>query len=65
METILAPWREHVLSLFRIFTGLCILQFGTAKILKFPAAPMFKDVTLTTWPSGYAAFSNSFWARCL
>jgi putative oxidoreductase len=54
MENFMTPWRSQVLSLFRIVTGLCILQFGTAKILKFPAAPMFKDVTLTTWPSGYA-----------
>jgi putative oxidoreductase len=54
MENFLAPWRDQILSLLRIMTGLCILQFGTAKFLKFPAAPMFKDVTLTTWPSGYA-----------
>jgi putative oxidoreductase len=54
MENFLAPWRDQILSLLRIMTGLCILQFGTAKLLKFPAAPMFKDVTLTTWPSGYA-----------
>lgn len=54
MENFMTPWREQVLSLFRIVTGLCILQFGTAKILKFPAVPMFKDVTLTSWPAGYA-----------
>lgn len=54
MENFLAPWRSGILSLMRIATGLCILQFGTAKILKFPAVPMFAQVTPTSWPGGYA-----------
>ncbi|MBY0531828.1 MAG: DoxX family protein [Xanthobacteraceae bacterium] len=54
MEDFMKPWRAQLLSILRIVSALCILQFGTAKILKFPVVPMFKDVTLTTWPSGYA-----------
>lgn len=54
MENFMAPWRQQVLSLLRIMTGLCILQFGMAKILKFPAVPMFAGVTPTSWPGGYA-----------
>ncbi len=54
MENFMTPWRQQVLSLLRVVTGLCLLQFGMAKLLKFPAVPMFKDVTITTWPSGYA-----------
>jgi putative oxidoreductase len=34
------------LSLLRIMTGLLFLQYGMAKLLKFPAVPAFKDVTL-------------------
>ena len=54
MENFMTPWRQQVLSLLRIMTGLCILQFGTAKILKFPTVPMFAQVTPTSWPGGYA-----------
>lgn len=54
MESFMMPWRSQLLSLLRIVSALCILQFGTAKILKFPVVPMFKDVTLTSWPGGYA-----------
>src|SRR5262245_7347439 len=39
-------WRPCVLSVLRIMTGLLFLQYGLAKILKFPAVPAFKDVTL-------------------
>jgi len=54
METFLTPWRQQILSLLRVVTGLCILQFGTAKILKFPAIPGLANVTPTTWPAGIA-----------
>jgi putative oxidoreductase len=54
MENFMTPWRQQVLSLLRIVSGLCILQFGTAKILKFPAVPMFAKVEPFSWPSGYA-----------
>jgi putative oxidoreductase len=33
-----------VLSIFRIITGLLMLQFGVAKLLKFPDVPMFAKV---------------------
>jgi putative oxidoreductase len=33
-----------VLSIFRIMTGLLLFQFGVAKLLKFPAVPMFEKV---------------------
>jgi putative oxidoreductase len=41
-----ASWQPRALSVLRIMTGLLFLQYGTAKLLKFPAVPMFKDVTL-------------------
>jgi len=54
METFLKPWRPQILSLLRIVTGLCLLQFGTAKILKFPAVGMFAKVETGQWPLWYA-----------
>src|SRR5215510_1667109 len=44
-ETYLS-WQPRVLSLLRVMTGLLFLQYGMAKLLKFPAVPAFKDVTL-------------------
>jgi putative oxidoreductase len=37
-----------LLSILRIFTGLSLLQHGTAKILGFPATPMFSNVQITS-----------------
>jgi putative oxidoreductase len=54
MERFLAPFRPQLLSIFRIMSGLLILQFGTAKILKFPAVPTFAKVTVAQWPTWYA-----------
>ncbi len=54
MENFLAPYRPVLLSIFRIMTGLLILQFGTAKILGFPAVASFADVTIGQWPSWHA-----------
>lgn len=42
----LARWQPQILSILRIMSALLILQFGTAKILGFPAVPMFAGVTL-------------------
>jgi putative oxidoreductase len=42
----LARWQPQILSILRIMSALLILQFGTAKILGFPAVPMFQGVTL-------------------
>src|SRR5262249_55206950 len=36
-------WRPCVLSVLRIMPGLLFLQYGLAKLLKFPAVPAFKD----------------------
>lgn len=54
MENFMAPWRPQLLSVFRIVSALCILQFGVAKILKFPAVPMFAPITPLSWPGGIA-----------
>jgi len=54
MENFMTPWRQQILSLLRIATGLSILQFGTAKILKFPVVAPLANVTPTTWPVGIA-----------
>src|SRR4026208_2056023 len=42
----LTRWSPQALSILRIMAGLVILQFGTAKILGFPAVPMFANVQL-------------------
>ncbi|MGR3628592.1 MAG: DoxX family protein [Sulfitobacter sp.] len=38
--TFLSPYRPQILSLFRIMSGLLILQHGTSKILGFPTSQM-------------------------
>ena len=40
----LARWEPMVLSIFRIMVGLLLFQYGVAKLLKFPAVPMFAKV---------------------
>jgi putative oxidoreductase len=35
-----------LLSILRIFTGLSLLQHGTAKIVGFPTVPMFANVEI-------------------
>ena len=42
----LTRYSPQALSILRIIAGLVILQFGTAKILGFPAVPMFAGVKL-------------------
>jgi putative oxidoreductase len=42
----LAAGEPVVLSIFRIITGLLLFQYGVAKLLKFPALPMFEKVEL-------------------
>jgi putative oxidoreductase len=44
VDKIFSPWEPVVLSIFRIVTGLLFFQFGVAKLLKFPAVPVFEDV---------------------
>jgi putative oxidoreductase len=43
---LLASGEPYILSIFRIITGLSFFQFGVAKILKFPAVPMFEKVEM-------------------
>jgi putative oxidoreductase len=40
----LAAGEPVVLSIFRVITGLLLFQFGVAKLLKFPAVPIFEKV---------------------
>jgi putative oxidoreductase len=41
---LLAAGEPMVLSIFRVVTGLLLFQFGVAKLLKFPAVPVFEKV---------------------
>ena len=45
-DKMLAKWQPTALSLFRIMTGLLLLQYGIAKLFKYPAVPMFAKVEL-------------------
>lgn len=54
MENFLAPYRQQLLSVFRIMAGLLVLQYGTAKIIRFPAVQMFANVAVGQWPAWYA-----------
>ena len=42
----LQRWAPQALSILRIIAGLLILQFGMAKIIGFPAVPMFAKIEL-------------------
>src|SRR5665213_4601554 len=44
MNRMFAGCEPMVLSIFRIVTGLLMLQFGVAKLLKVPDVPMFAKV---------------------
>lgn len=46
MENFAASWAPRVLSLLRIMTGLLFLQYGIAKLFKWPPIPMFEKVEL-------------------
>jgi putative oxidoreductase len=43
IDKLLSKWQPTALSLFRFITGLLLLQYGIAKILKFPVLPMFAN----------------------
>jgi putative oxidoreductase len=47
-NTTLARFEPQVLSIYRIFTGLLIYQFGVAKLLKFPTGTPFEKVEPTS-----------------
>ncbi|MBA2401472.1 MAG: DoxX family protein [Bradyrhizobium sp.] len=44
IDKLLSKWQPTALSLFRFITGLLLLQYGIAKILGFPAVPMFAKI---------------------
>lgn len=41
MDQTVAAWKPQALSVFRIIAGLMIIQHGMAKLIGFPAVPMF------------------------
>ena len=43
-NAMLARFQPLVLSIFRIITGLLFIQYGFAKVLKFPIIPPFDKV---------------------
>lgn len=43
-DRMLAKYQPVALSLFRFITGLLLLQYGVAKIFKFPVIPMFANI---------------------
>jgi len=45
-DKMFAKWQPTALSLFRFITGLLLLQYGIAKIFKFPVLPYFAKVEL-------------------
>jgi putative oxidoreductase len=48
MNETMAAWAPRVLSVLRIYGGLLLLEHGTAKILGFPAVPVFANVQINT-----------------
>ncbi|SFL80028.1 putative oxidoreductase [Bradyrhizobium sp. NFR13] len=44
MDQAFAKFQPAVLSLFRFITGLLLLQYGIAKIFKFPVLPYFANI---------------------
>jgi putative oxidoreductase len=52
LDRIGAAYQPYVLSLFRFITGLLLLQYGVAKIFKFPALPYFANVPPLIWIAG-------------
>lgn len=43
-DQMLARYQPVALSLFRFIVGLLLLQYGIAKIFKFPVIPMFANI---------------------
>ncbi len=48
MDHLLAAWAPRTLSVLRIYSGLLLLDHGTAKILGFPAVPGFANVQINS-----------------
>jgi putative oxidoreductase len=53
-NAMLARFQPQVLSIFRIVTGLLFIQYGFAKVLKFPIIPPFDKVAVLSlfWCAG-------------
>jgi putative oxidoreductase len=52
IDKLLSKWQPTALSLFRFITGLLLLQYGIAKIFKFPVIPMFANPPPITMVAG-------------
>lgn len=50
----LSAYRPQILSLFRIMTGLLLLQYGTSGYFGVPFSTAFADVKFLQWPVWYA-----------
>jgi putative oxidoreductase len=57
---LLGSVEPYMLSIFRIVMGLLFFQFGVAKILKFPAVPMFEKVEMFSMFWNAAVFEFVF-----
>ena len=57
---LLGSVEPYMLSIFRIVMGLLFFQFGVAKILKFPAVPMFEKVEMFSMFWNAAVFEFIF-----
>ena len=44
MDQAFAKFQPAALSLFRFITGLLLLQYGIAKVFKFPVLPYFANI---------------------
>jgi putative oxidoreductase len=44
MDQTFSKFQPYVLSLLRFITGLVLLQYGIAKIFKFPVVPYFANI---------------------
>ena len=44
MDQTLSRWQPTALSLMRFIIGLLLLQYGVAKIFKFPVLPYFANI---------------------
>ena len=44
LDELRATWSPRILSLLRIMAALLLLQYGTAKLLGFPALPYLNNV---------------------
>ncbi len=54
MNSLLARWQPYALSVLRFYTGLSIIEHGTAKILNFPNVPAFGNPSVGSlgWTAG-------------